>query len=257
MDERRAVRRGAVAAEAERRSLERRSRVGGEIRSMRLRRDWSQEALARRAAVGRLVISRVERAVGALDVDVLEHVAIGFGVPLMLGFGREPGASISDAGHLAMQELVLRVGRRAGYVGRFEVAASNEPWRSTDVELRSDARRWLVVAECWNTFSDIGAAARSTMRKTAEADARATALWGQAGRARSVWIVRATARNHDLVARYPEVFASRFPGSSRGWVDALTIGADPPDRPGLVWSDVGATRLYAWRKAPAIRGSES
>jgi transcriptional regulator with XRE-family HTH domain len=224
---------------------------------MRLRRRWTQEELARRAAVGRLVVSRAERAVGALEVDVLERIAHAFGVPLMLGFGREPDEGIDDAGHLAMQELVLRLGRLAGFAARFEAAPAGDSWRSIDVELRSDARRSLIVTECWNTFSDIGAAARSTARKTAEADAKATALWGEAGRAGSVWVVRATARNHDILARYPEVFASRFPGSSRGWVDALTTGSELPQQPGLVWSDVGATRLYSWRRAPLAMGSGS
>jgi hypothetical protein len=65
---------------------------------------------------------------------------------------------------------------------------------------------------------------------------------------RGVWVVRATARNRALVARYPEVFAARFPGSSARWVAALTTGALPPSQPGLVWSDVGATRLFAWRR---------
>jgi hypothetical protein len=61
-------------------------------------------------------------------------------------------------------------------------------------------------------------------------------------------VVRATARNRQLVARYPEVFASRFPGSSIGWVRALATGTEPPAEPGLVWCDANATRLYAWRR---------
>jgi hypothetical protein len=44
------------------------------------------------------------------------------------------------------------------------------------------------------------------------------------------------------------VFASRFPGSSRRWVDALTTGTPPPRETGLVWCDVGATRLSEWRR---------
>ena len=63
----------------------------------------------------------------------------------------------------------------------------------------------------------------------------------------TVWVVRATRRNRDLVARYPELFASRFTGSSRAWVQALTTGSAPPSDLGLVWCDVRATRLYAWR----------
>jgi hypothetical protein len=44
------------------------------------------------------------------------------------------------------------------------------------------------------------------------------------------------------------VFDAKFPGSSLAWVRALTGCADPPAEPGLVWCDVGATRLFAWRR---------
>ena len=78
---------------------------------------------------------------------------------------------------------------------------------------------------------------------------------GEDARVGLVWVVRATARNRNLVARYPEVFASRFPGSSQGWVTALSSGVEPPSQPGLVWSDLGATRLFAWRRADRSTGT--
>ena len=74
-------------------------------------------------------------------------------------------------------------------------------------------------------IGDIGAAARSSARKQAELADLAVARWGTDATTGLVWVVRATARNRALIARYPEVFASRFPGSSRGWVEALTRGA--------------------------------
>jgi hypothetical protein len=148
-----------------------------------------------------------------------------------------------------MQELVLKLGRAIGFTGEFELPTRPaEPWRSIDVVLASRARRLMILNECWNTFGDIGAAARATMRKAAELEALATGRWGPDARVAVVWIVRATARNRALLARYPEVFASRFPGSSRGWVISLTAGEQPPAEPGLVWCDVAATRLLEWRR---------
>jgi hypothetical protein len=92
-------------------------------------------------------------------------------------------------------------------------------------------------------------------RKLAEAEEHATALWGmQPHRVAGCWIVRDSRRNRQLLQRYPEVFPSRFEGSSRGWVEALTICAaaakpvEPPREPGLVWCDASATRLFAWRR---------
>jgi hypothetical protein len=103
------------------------------------------------------------------------------------------------------------------------------------------------VAECWNTIGDLGAAARSSDRKRAEAEAYAAAIWGEEPATVGLcWIIRATKRNRELVARYPEIFGARFPGSSWRWVAALTEG--PPTEPGLVWCDIAATRLFPWRR---------
>ena len=184
-----------------------------------------------------------------MTLDALQRVAIGLGLTLRVTLSRDPLTDTADAGHLAMQELVLRLGRRGGYTGSFELATRPaEPWRSADVGLAAAPQRRLIQVECWNTFGDIGAAVRSTMRKHAELKDLAIARWGVGADVGVVWVVRATARNRALVARYPEVFGRALPGSSRRWVDALTLGAPPPAEPGLVWADVGGTRLLAWRR---------
>jgi transcriptional regulator with XRE-family HTH domain len=244
------VRRPKLAIEAERRSLEQRGHIGADIQAMRERRGWTRIELAARAGLGRMVESRIERGIGPIDVDALQRIAIALDRPLMVSFGgRDPLESVADAGHLAIQELVLRLGRRAGYQGSFELPTRPaEPWRSVDVGLSSDIHRRLILSECWNTIGDLGAAARSSARKLAELEDLATARWGETADVGLVWVVRATARNRELATRYPEVFMSRFPGSSRRWVEALTSGSAPPSQPGLVWCDIGATRLYEWRR---------
>lgn len=242
-------RRPAMEGEVERRLAERRARVGGDIRSARARRHWSQSDLGTRAGVGRLIVSRAERGVGALDLETLERLSLALGVTLQVQLGRDPREDTADAGHLAMQELVLRLGRHAGFTATFELPTRpSEPWRSADVGLSSASQRAVVDVECWNSIGDIGAAARSSTRKQTELEALAVARWGTAARAGLVWVVRASARNRALVARYPEVFARRFPGSSRAWVKALTEGGPIPDEAGLVWCDVRCTRLFHWRR---------
>jgi transcriptional regulator with XRE-family HTH domain len=244
------IRRPRLAVEAERRNREQQGRIGAEIQAMRERRGWTRIELAARAGLGRMVESRIERGMAAPDLDALQRIAIALDRPLIVSFGgRDPAERTTDAGHLAIQELVLRLGRAAGYTGSFELPSRPaEPWRSVDVGLASDVRRRLILSECWNTIGDVGAAARSSARKVADLDALATGRWGVGASVGLVWVVRASARNRGLIGRYPEVFASRFPGSSRGWVNALTTGSPPPTEPGLVWCDVGATRLYAWRR---------
>ena len=211
-----ARRRPVLMTEAERRWRERRARLGGEIRTSRVRRTWTQEALARRAGIGRSVVGRAERGTGSLDLEALERIAVALGVPLVLALGRDQREQVADAGHLEMQELVIRLARRAGFTTAFELPTRpSEPWRSSDVAVGDDVRRVLVGVECWNTFGDIGASTRSSFRKLADLEQIAIARWGPDGRAATVWVVRSTARNRALIARYPEVFAARFPGSSR------------------------------------------
>jgi len=241
-------RRGNVAMEAARRWQERRVSVGRDVRSMRVARRWTQTELAERAGIGRMMIGRIETGTAALDAEVLERLGAAFGVRVLLGFGRDPVEDVADAGHLAMQELALRLGRRAGFVAQFELATRPQnPRHSADSALADDRRKVAVEIECWNTFGDIGAAARSSARKVAELEELVAHRWGEEGSVSSVWIVRDTARNRSIIARYPEVFRSRFPGSSESWVRALTAGGDVPAEPGLVWCDLKATRIFAWR----------
>jgi transcriptional regulator with XRE-family HTH domain len=247
------ARRPALAVEADRLARQLRLHVAGEIQGLRERRGLTRSELARRAGLGRMVESRMERGTANPDLEALQRIAIALGRPLIVSFGgRDPVDQPIDAGHLAVQELILRVGRRAGYDGTFELATRPaEPWRSADVGLASAARRRLIHVECWNTIGDVGAAVRSSNRKRAELAEFAAGRWGPGATAHLVWVVRGTARNRSLVARYPEVFARAFPGSSRRWSEALVSGAVPPDEPGLVWTDVGAARLFAWRQRGA------
>jgi transcriptional regulator with XRE-family HTH domain len=245
----RGARRTALEVEIALRLSERRTRLGGQVRTMRRRRRWSQEELGRRAGLERNVIGRLERGEGRQDLDALERVAYALQAPLRLELGRDPQEEPADAGHLGMQELVLRLGRASGFDRRFELATRPaEPWRSIDVALGSERRQVAVQVECWNTFGDIGSASRSSTRKQAELDQLAVARWGAEARAALVWVVRESARNRALLAKYPEVFATGFPGSSRAWVAALTAGGPVPKEPGLVWCDVRRGRLFAWRR---------
>ena len=244
-------RRTALALEAERRNREQLVRLGGIVRSARLARRLTQAQVAERTGLGRMSISRAERGYGGgLTVDAWQRLGLALGMPLLVSLQRATQQDPADAGHLAMQELLLRTGRAAGYRGLVELPTKPvEPWRSIDVALIDDDRRRLIIIECWNTIGDVGAAARSSARKQAEAEDLATARWGTAAhRVGLCWVIRATTRNCALVARYPELFGARFPGSSSRWLRAITSGAEPPAEPGLVWSSIDGVRLLVWRR---------
>jgi transcriptional regulator with XRE-family HTH domain len=176
------VRRSDLAIDAAKRTQEQRLRIGGEIRSMRERRGWARTELAARAGVGRMVVSRVERGATNLDLEVLQRIGIALGRATGVTFGRDILEAPADAGHLAVQELVLRPGRTAGYTGTFELPTRpTDPWRSIDVGLAKTSDHRLMLVECWNAIGDVGAAARSSERKRAELEAIAATRWGLDG----------------------------------------------------------------------------
>ena len=223
--------------------------LGGQARSSRRAKRYSIAQVARRVglSVGRL--SEIERGLGA-RAPLETWVALGIALdrPLAVTFSRPhdgPATGALFAGHLEIQEHLLRLARATGRSGTFEVPTRpSDPRRTTDVGIRDPATRTRILAECWNTFGDLGAAVRATRRKEFEA----AAAWPE-DRIATVWIVRATAANRHLLARYPAIIDAAFPGSSRRWVRALTEGSPPPRQPGLVWYDPSTRRLTERRRA--------
>lgn len=238
----------AMAAEAAR-------AAGAAVRASRKRRHLAQEVLARNVGVSRSRLADIETGDGAgLPLDTWFALGEALGRPFKAEFVRDRLEQPADAGHLDIQELVLGLGRHVGYDRIFELATRPaDPTRSSDAALLDRRQRRLILNECWNTFGNIGESARSSDRKMAEAAQLAIAMAGdgppyQLG---LCWIVRDTARNRELIARYRHIFEARFPGSSTAWVRALTEGGPIPAQPGMVWCDLRATRLFAWRRQRA------
>ena len=227
--------------------------LGRGVRSGRERKRMTQDDLALQVGIDQTRISQIELGHGdgaplglwiALGQALDQPLAVSFTRPL--GETRQP----ADAGHLALQEQLLGLARATGRAASFELPTRpSDPSRSIDVCVRDAHARVLIIEEAWNTFGDVGAAIRSTHRKMAEAaDLAATIDDGPPYRVASVWVVRSSASNQELVHRYPEVFGNAFPGSSRAWVRAVTSSDAPPIAPGLIWADLTGGRLFEWRR---------
>jgi len=228
------------------------ARLGEQAATSRRSRGLTQEQLGSRVGLDRSRISQLERGLGA-GASLAAWVAVGRALErtLRIEMARDAHEAPADAGHLVMQELLLRLARAAGRTRFVELATRpSDPARSSDVVARDDRARVIILQEAWNSIGDVGAGLRSSTRKAAEAEAAAVLAGGDDGpfRVASCWVVRATTRNRSLVARYPEIFSAAFPASSAGWVRALTTADAPPMESGLVWCNVAATRLYAWRR---------
>jgi hypothetical protein len=221
--------------------------LGGVVRAARRRR-WTLGLLGRKVGISTTRLSELERGLGT-RAPLETWIALGVALerPLAMAFSRPltPPTGTRDAGHLQIQEHILRLARATGRPGTFELPTRpTNPSRSTDVGIRDPANQARVLAECWNTFADLGAAVRATRRKEQEA----AATWPD-DRIATVWIVRDTAPNRALLARYPHIVDAAFPGSSRGWVRALIAGRPPPAESGIVWYDASTGRLIERRRA--------
>jgi transcriptional regulator with XRE-family HTH domain len=221
--------------------------LGRDAKTTRQRRRLRQAELGRLVGLSQSEISYLERGHGA-RTSIETWVAIGIALqrPIAIGFSRDAvDPAPQDAGHLAAQELTLRLAMRAGWRGRFEVPSEpGAPRHVTDVEL-SAADGQVVLVEIWNRLVDLGAAVRSSDRKLADVASRR----GHLDSALSCWLLVDTAANREVVSRYPTILRARFSGSSAGWVGALTTGTTAPTRPGLAWIDVRSGRLRPLRLA--------
>jgi transcriptional regulator with XRE-family HTH domain len=230
--------------------------LGSQIRATRRRRRLTQTGLGRRVGVGQSRISEIERGQGVrATLELWIALGVALDRPLALTLSRDITMEPADAGHLAIQELVMRLALANGLTATFELPTrSTDPARSIDVGIRDNRRRMLIAIEIWNRLDDLGTAVRAHDRKMAEtrALAVATAQNGRPYEVASSWIFRDTAANRRLVERYPAILTSRFPGSSLGWTRALTEGGPVPPDAGLLWASADARRLVPlrWHRLP-------
>jgi transcriptional regulator with XRE-family HTH domain len=226
--------------------------LGRELRTTAKRRRLTQAELGRRVGLSGARIGDIQRGQGRrTSLETWVRLGKAIGRPLAVSFSREIDAhEPRDAGHLAAQELVLALARRHGRRADFELPTRPaDPSRSIDVALRDDTNRTLIVVEIWNRLDDLGAAARATSRKQAEAEGPAVlaARAGPAYRVATCWLLVDTTANRRLVGRYPEILRSRFRGSSLDWVRCLQEGSPPPGEPGLAWIDSRSRRIVPLR----------
>jgi transcriptional regulator with XRE-family HTH domain len=156
------------------------ARLGSELRAARLRKRLTQAQVGVLIGVHQSRISQMERGFGAnSSVGIWIAFGIAVGRPLAISTSRSLIAEPREAGHLAAQELVLRLARAHGIPGSFELQTRPAPNATyIDVCLRNDRHRVLEVIEIWNAFEEIGAGARNFKRKLAEAQAIAVVAGG-------------------------------------------------------------------------------
>jgi len=222
--------------------------LGAELRAARRRARLTQEQLGRRVGLGTTRISELERGLGAsAPVSIGARLGMAISRPLAMSFSRDLAASPepADAGHLAGQELVLRLARQTGRTGVFEMPVGSSATPGVvDVAIRDDIAFVVMLIEIWNRMLDLGSASRSTSRKVTDV----AAMMPLPGfRVASCWLLVDNAANRAILRRFPEIFRARFSGSSARWTRAIVHGQTPPVEPGVAWIDPRSGRITQLR----------
>lgn len=246
MPDRRRRRASSERGEGRRRAAIVGRRIGIGLRESRLALRMSQARAADRAGIFQASWSRIERGVtGAASLETLASCAAAVGTQLAAFIEARPGTDLPrDIEHLRRQELVIELSRGGDWAAQPELAIDPRAVRSRsiDVHLARFGGAERAIVEIVDLMADGGAEFRNLTDKVAAV----RRIAGDGARVRGLLVLRATARNRAIVAEFPGLFATRFPGSASQWLRALS---DPtvamPDGDGLIWSTVRGDRLFA------------
>ncbi|MGI8702985.1 MAG: helix-turn-helix transcriptional regulator [Candidatus Limnocylindrales bacterium] len=98
-----------LTAEARRRNREQLARAGADVRGSRRRRRLTQARLGQRVGLSQSSISQIELGLGgSFSLDTWQSIAVALDRPLRL-VGTRTREEPVDAGHLVIQELILRL----------------------------------------------------------------------------------------------------------------------------------------------------
>lgn len=229
--------------------------IGAEARTTRRRRRRTQAQVAAEMGISRPRYAELERGLGAMaPLDTWVRVGLALDRPLAVSLSREiEPVLLADAGHLTAQEWIIGRALEHGRDPSFELPTRLAPDAPVaDACLRDDPKRTLAFLEIWNRLDDLGAASRASDRKVADATTLATIAGGgdDPYRVALGWVLVDTAANRRLVARYPAIMRTRFPGSSVALVRALTYAAPFPATPAIAWFDPRSATLRPLRHRP-------
>jgi transcriptional regulator with XRE-family HTH domain len=203
--------------------------VGRVFRELRIRLQWRQQDVARRAGISDSTYSRIERGeLGRTTLDVIRRVAAVLEVRLSIE-PRWRGAALDrlvSRRHAAMTEIVAQILTRAGWEVRPEVSFSEWGERGVvDLVAWSAAHRAALLVELKTELVDVNDLLAVCDRRRRLAGAILKPLgWdpllvGQ-------WVVLAASRtNARRVAEHRTAIRAAFPSDGRsvaGWLSRPT-----------------------------------
>ena len=250
--------RARVGPAADRHSAALAARLGKGLRDARQAARLTQAEAAARAGLSQGGWSKLEtQGDGRYTLATWDRAAFAVGGRLNAYVeGASAADQPRDAVHLRNQELIIRTAKDGGWRALPEEPLDRDVGRSRwgDVLLHrrrpGDADEYALL-EVIDWFDDVGAPTRAWQRRLDAVERYAIARMVDdqtLPRVSGCWVVRATRRNRQLIGEHRNFFQTRFPGSGRAWITALTQSATPmPAGSALLWVSVRGERMFPVR----------
>ncbi len=200
--------------------------MGRLLRMLRLRRDWTQRAVAARGRVSAATVGRHENGrIGS--IDALERHAAVFGLRVEVRLAGRAGelARITDEEHAAIVEAVAATLRAAGFVVEPEVSFNEWGERGRmDLLAYHPETGTLVIVEVKTQLLDLQDLFGNLDTKVRLAGAVAERLGWAVRRRVTLLVVADTSHNRQVVRRHPAQFG-RFASRDLARVPLAEDGA--------------------------------
>ena len=204
------------------------AQLGAAVRTLRRRRTWRQEDLARAAGVSRTLVSTIESGqITEVRISRLRSIARALEASLVVEMRWGGGAldRLLDERHAALASAALRVLESSAWHGRPEVSYSRYGERgSIDVLAWHAATRSLLVIEIKTELASVEATLRKLDEKSRLAPVIAAEQLGwRADVLGRALILGDTTTNRRHVRQQGRVLGSSLPASSatvRAWLRA-------------------------------------
>lgn len=256
------TKRATAAAPADRHAADVAARLGAALREARRAGGLTQVEAARRAGLAQATWSALEtRRDARYTLATWDRAAFAVGGSLNAYVqGASATAGPRDAVHLRTQELIIRLALGGGWHARPEEAIDREARTSRFADVLLERRppahgpTEYALIEVIDWFDDVGAPTRAWTRRLEAVERYAIARMRgdeMLPRIGGCWVIRATRRNRELIGSHRNFFHSRFPGSGRAWLAALSEPARPlPAQTALLCISVDGERLFPVRTSP-------
>jgi len=194
------------------------TRLGGDIRLLRVRRGWSQSRLAKEVGRSRWVIGEIEAGRGGrLRMDVLATIAIALGgrLSVRLQYQGEGLDRLRDRDHARIVEWIVAELIALGWEVATEVSFNVYGERGViDILAFHAGSGSLLVIEVKTVVPDVGGMLGTLDRKTRHAAEIAKARGWEARTVSKLLVMRDTTTTRRRVAEHMATFATDAQGQA-------------------------------------------